>query len=43
MVLVSGEVFGTVNAAANYMFYDGFTSALGTLLLTKGLSQHVCE
>ena len=42
MVLVSGEVFGTANAAANYMFYDGFTSAIGTLLLTKGLSQHVC-
>ncbi|GKY93808.1 hypothetical protein MPSEU_000348000 [Mayamaea pseudoterrestris] len=43
LVLVSGEVFGTANAAANYMFYDGFTSAMGTLLLTKGLSQHVYE
>ena len=43
MVLVTGEVFGTANASANYMFFDGFTSAVGTLLLTKGLAQHVCK
>jgi MFS family permease len=43
MVLIVGEVFGTANAGANYMFYDGFSSAVGTLLLTKGLAQHVYE
>lgn len=43
MVLIVGEVFGTANAGANYMFYDGFTSAAGTLLLTKFLAQHVYE
>jgi MFS family permease len=43
MVLIVGEVFGVANAGANYMFYDGFSSAIGTLLLTKGLAQHVYE
>jgi len=43
MVLIVGEVFGTANAGANYMFYDGFTSAMGTLLLTKILAQDVYE
>jgi hypothetical protein len=43
MVLIVGEVFGTANAGANYMFYDGFSSAIGTLLLTKGLAQRVYE
>lgn len=43
MVLVVGEVFGTVNAGANYLFFDGFSSAAGTLLLTKMLAQHVYE
>jgi MFS family permease len=41
MVLVTGEVFGVANAGANYMFFDGFSSATGTLLLTKGLSQSI--
>jgi hypothetical protein len=43
MVLIVGEAFGVANAGANYMFYDGFSSAVGTLLLTKGLAQHVYE
>lgn len=43
MVLIVGEVFGTQNTGANYMFYDGFSSAIGTLLLTKVLAQRVYE
>jgi len=43
MVLITGEVFGTANVGANYMFYDGFTSAAGTLLLTKVVAQDVYE
>ena len=43
MVLITGEVFGTANVGANYMFFDGFTSAAGTLLLTKGVAQDVYE
>jgi MFS family permease len=35
MVLIVGEVFGTAHVGANYMFFDGFTSAVGTLFLTK--------
>jgi hypothetical protein len=35
MVLIVGEVFGTAHVGANYMFFDGFTSAAGTLFLTK--------
>lgn len=43
LVLITGEVFGTANVGANYMFFDGFTSAAGTLLLTKVIAQHVYE
>ena len=43
MVLITGEVFGPANVGANYMFYDGFTSAAGTLLLTKIIAQDVYE
>jgi hypothetical protein len=43
MVLIVGEVFGTANVAANYMFFDGFTSAAGTLLLSKIVAQQVYE
>jgi len=43
MVLITGEVFGTANVGANYMFFDGFTSAAGTLLLTKVVAQDVYE
>ena len=43
MVLITGEIFGTANVGANYMFFDGFTSAAGTLLITKGVAQDVYE
>mmetsp|Transcript_9551 Transcript_9551/g.15908 ORF Transcript_9551/g.15908 Transcript_9551/m.15908 type:complete len:548 (+) Transcript_9551:46-1689(+) len=43
MVLVTGDLFGTENVGANYMFYDGLTSALGTLALSKFVAQRVYE
>ena len=43
MVLIVGEVWGTAHVAANYMFFDGFTSAGGTLLLSKLVAQEVYE
>ena len=43
MVLIIGEVFGNANVGANYMFYDGGASAVGTVLLAKFLSQTVYE
>jgi Major Facilitator Superfamily len=43
MVLISAEVFGVAGAGQNYMFYDGVSSAAGTLLLTKFVAQDVYE
>ncbi|CAB9506521.1 Nodulin-like [Seminavis robusta] len=43
MVLIVGEVFGTANMGANYMLYDGISSAFGTLLLSKFVTQDVYE
>lgn len=43
MVLIVGEVWGTRNHGANYMFFDGITSAVGTLLLSNFLSSFVYE
>jgi len=43
MVLIVGECFGISHMGANYMFYDGTTSALGTLLLSKFVTQAVYE
>lgn len=43
MVLVVGEVFGTDNVGANYMFFDGFTSAAGSVLLSKFVAQEIYE
>lgn len=43
MVLITGELFGIENVGANYMFYDGVTSALGTLALSKFVAQKVYE
>lgn len=43
MVLITGEVFGPNNIGANYMFFDGFTSAAGTFLLSKVIAQGVYE
>jgi MFS family permease len=43
MVLISAEVFGLPGAGQNYMFYDGVSSAAGTLLLTKFVAQAVYD
>ena len=43
MVLCVGEFFGTSHVGANYMFYDGFTSAAGTVLLSKLVAQKIYE
>lgn len=43
MVLIVGDLFGTVNHGANYMFADGFTCAIGTLSIAKYLTQSVYE
>ena len=43
MVLIVGELFGTTNMGANYMFYDGVTSAIGTLVLSKLVAQEVYD
>jgi len=43
LVLIVGEIFGTAHVGANYMFYDGFTSAGGTFLLSKIVAQEVYE
>jgi hypothetical protein len=42
-VLIVGEVFGTANMGANYMFFDGLSSAFGTLILSKFVTQIVYE
>jgi hypothetical protein len=41
MVLAVGDIFGPDNLGANYMFFDGASSAIGTLLLSKYLAQTV--
>jgi Nodulin-like len=43
MVLVTGELFGTAHVGANYMFYDGFSSAIGTLILSKLVAGELYE
>jgi hypothetical protein len=43
MVLCIGEVFGTAHHGANYLIFDGLSSAFGTLLLSKFLVQRVYE
>lgn len=43
MVLCVGEIFGTDHVGANYMFFDGFTSAAGTFVLSKMVAQRVYE
>ena len=35
--------FGCLHYGANYMFYDGFSSAVGTLILSKFLAQTVYD
>jgi MFS family permease len=43
MVLIVGEIYGTAHVGANYMFYDGFTSAAGAFLLSKVVAQQVYD
>ena len=43
MVLISAEVFGVAGAGQNYMFYDGVSSAGGTLIITKFVAQSVYD
>ncbi|KAG7359936.1 major facilitator superfamily transporter [Nitzschia inconspicua] len=43
LVLCVGEIYGTAHVGANYMFYDGVTSAGGTFLLSKVVAQEVYE
>ncbi|KAL3929743.1 MAG: hypothetical protein SGBAC_012077 [Bacillariaceae sp.] len=43
MVLIVGDLFGTAHVGANYLFFDGFASAGGTLLLSKFVAQIVYE
>uniref|UniRef100_A0A7R9WXL3 Nodulin-like domain-containing protein n=1 Tax=Craspedostauros australis TaxID=1486917 RepID=A0A7R9WXL3_9STRA len=43
MVLVVGDVFGKTNLGAIYLWFDGSTVALGTLLISKMLSQYIYE
>jgi MFS family permease len=43
MVLCVGEVFGTAHHGANYLIFDGLSSAFGTLLVSKYLVQRVYE
>ena len=43
MVLIVGDVYGVEHHGANYMFYDGGTKALGTLLLSEYLAGTVYE
>ena len=43
MVLIVGDIFGVQHHGQNYMFYDGFTSAIGTLVVSKYIVQEVYE
>jgi MFS family permease len=43
VVVVVAFSFGVAHVGGNYMFYDGFASAAGTLLLTKFIAQNVYE
>ena len=35
LVVLASELFGSANLGGNYMFFDGFCGALGTLLLAN--------
>jgi MFS family permease len=43
MVLIVGDLYGKRCHGANYLFYDGFASAVGTLLISKYITQYVYE
>ena len=43
MVLIVGDVFGVANHGGNYMFYDGVTKAVGTIVLSQYVAGNVYE
>jgi MFS family permease len=43
MVLITGEFFGNRHVGANYMWFDGMSSAVGTLLISKVVAQEVYD
>eukprot|EP00567_Pseudictyota_dubia_P002418 CAMPEP_0197466756 /NCGR_PEP_ID=MMETSP1175-20131217/65217_1 /TAXON_ID=1003142 /ORGANISM="Triceratium dubium, Strain CCMP147" /LENGTH=476 /DNA_ID=CAMNT_0043002809 /DNA_START=153 /DNA_END=1583 /DNA_ORIENTATION=- len=43
MVLIVGEIFGVTNHGQNYMFYDGFSKAVGTIFLSGYVAGTVYE
>lgn len=43
LVLIVGELYGKEHVGANYMFFDGFTSAIGTLAISKFITQYVYD
>jgi MFS family permease len=43
MVLIVGDIFGIEHHGANYMFFDGYTKAIGTLFLSEYVAGTVYE
>lgn len=43
VVLIVGEIFGPKHLGANYMFFDGFDSAMGTLLMSNFIAETVYD
>ena len=43
MVLITGEVFGNRHVGANYMWFDGMSSAVGTVFISKFVAQEVYD
>jgi hypothetical protein len=41
LILIVGDIFGPTYLASNFLFVDGATLAVGSMLLNKGLSQYV--
>lgn len=43
LILIVGDIFGPTNLASNFLFMDGATLAVGSMLLNKGISQYNYE
>jgi MFS family permease len=43
LILIVGELFGPKYLASNFLFFDGFSLAAGSLVVNKFISQHVYE
>lgn len=43
VVLTVGDLFGTKHLGANYMFFDGFDSAVGTLIISNCIAETVYD